>query len=71
VKLSRNHSSLITQLATLIIEVLHILDNLLCAIDGSLFYLLGAIVKNSQFGTFKQAQRVQQSDAEQAELGLG
>ncbi len=23
-----------------------------------------------QFGTFKQAQRVQQSDAEQAELGL-
>jgi len=24
-----------------------------------------------QFGTFKQAQRVQQSDAEQAELGFG
>jgi len=24
-----------------------------------------------QFGTFKQAQRVQQSDAQQAELGFG
>lgn len=24
-----------------------------------------------QFGTFKQAQRVQQAEAEQAELGLG
>ncbi len=34
--------------------------------------LHGAEVKMPpQFGTFKQAQRVQQSDAEQAELGLG
>ncbi len=37
--------------------------------SGLLPFSVGA--SETQFGTFKQAQRVQQADAEQSKLGLG